>query len=300
MSLRLAYGTNGFADHRLPDALAVLADLGYDGVALTLDHQHLDPFAPDLARRTAAVSRLLERYGLGVAVETGARYVLDPRRKHEPTLVSAEGRDRRVGLLLRAVDVARDLGCDVVSLWSGVLPPGTTEAEGWDRLLTGLQQALPHAERAGVVLAVEPEPGMFVERLRDVVQLRRLMGDPATLGVTLDIGHLRCNEDAPPPVCVLQAGDLLAHVQIDDMRRGVHEHLELGDGEVEFPPVLAALEDIGYTGLVAVELPRHSHAAPIVAERSMAALRAALEVARAHRRVPPSSRRPPSDHLPTR
>ena len=50
MSLRFAYNTNGLAHHRLPDALAMLADCGYDGVALTLDVAHLDPFAPDLAR----------------------------------------------------------------------------------------------------------------------------------------------------------------------------------------------------------------------------------------------------------
>ena len=37
-ALRFGYGTNGFANHRLGDALAVLADLGYQGVALTLDH----------------------------------------------------------------------------------------------------------------------------------------------------------------------------------------------------------------------------------------------------------------------
>ena len=44
--LRFGYGTNGFSNHRLDDALAVIAELGYDGVALTLDHHHLDPFAP--------------------------------------------------------------------------------------------------------------------------------------------------------------------------------------------------------------------------------------------------------------
>ncbi len=44
--LRFGYGTNGLADLRLDDALGLLADLGYDGVGLTLDHMHLDPLAP--------------------------------------------------------------------------------------------------------------------------------------------------------------------------------------------------------------------------------------------------------------
>jgi L-ribulose-5-phosphate 3-epimerase len=39
--------------------------------------------------------------------------------------------------------------------------------------------------------------------------------------------------------------------------------------EIDFPPVLAALDATGYRGLVAVELPRHSHAAPAVAARSI-------------------------------
>ncbi|MFJ5557292.1 hypothetical protein ACIQCD_07655 [Streptomyces sp. NPDC093250] len=54
--LRFGYGTNGLADLRLDDALALLADLGYDGLGLTLDHMHLDPLAPAgraFARRAA-------------------------------------------------------------------------------------------------------------------------------------------------------------------------------------------------------------------------------------------------------
>src|SRR5690606_29370962 len=91
---RWGYGTNGLADLRLDDALALLADLGYDGVGLTLDHMHLDPLAPDLAARTRRVAHRLQELGLGVTVETGARYVLDPRRKHGPSLLDSDPEDR--------------------------------------------------------------------------------------------------------------------------------------------------------------------------------------------------------------
>ncbi|MGQ4420111.1 sugar phosphate isomerase/epimerase, partial [Streptomyces sp. SAS_269] len=94
--LRYGFGTNGFSNHRLEDAVTVIAELGYDGVALTLDHHHLDPFAPGLAARTTALARRLDGLGLSVVIETGARYLLDPWRKHEPTLIAAEGRERRV------------------------------------------------------------------------------------------------------------------------------------------------------------------------------------------------------------
>lgn len=75
---RFGYGTNGFGDHPLEDALAVLADLGYEGVGLTLDPRHLDPFADDLPHRLRRLAARLDRLGLAVVVETGGRYVLDP------------------------------------------------------------------------------------------------------------------------------------------------------------------------------------------------------------------------------
>ena len=47
------------------------------------------------------------------------------------------------------------------------------------------------------------------------------------------------------PECVRRALPYLVHVQIEDMRRGVHEHLEFGEGEIDFAPVLAALTATG-------------------------------------------------------
>jgi len=272
--MRFGYGTNGFTNHRLPEALAVIADLGYDGVALTLDTNHLDPFDGDLARRTAAVAADLDRLGLAVVIETGARYLLDPRRKHSPTLMDDDP-GPRLEYLRRAVQVGADLGAEAVSFWAGIGP-----ADAWDRLVDGCRQIVDVAARAGVTLGFEPEPGMLVNDIADWRRLHLDLGAPAHFGITLDIGHCRCLEPIPVPDCVTAVAGHLVNVQIDDMRRGVHEHLEFGTGEIDFPPVLRALDAAGYTGLVAVELPRHSHAAPDVAARSIDFLRKAAETGR--------------------
>ncbi|MFJ4717530.1 sugar phosphate isomerase/epimerase family protein [Streptomyces sp. NPDC088785] len=273
--LRLGYGTNGLTDLRLDDALALLADLGYDGVGLTLDHMHLDPFAPHLAARTARIAHRLADLGLEVTVETGARYVLDPRRKHGPTLLDADedARAARTALLVRAVRIAADLGAHAVHLFSGVTPPGTGADTAWKRLAASLGPVLDAAEAAGMPLAIEPEPGHLLGTLADFHHLRGLLGSPGVLGLTLDLGHCQCLEPEPPADCVRAAAPWLRHVQIEDMRRGVHEHLPFGDGEIDFPPVLEALDEIGYRGLTVVELPRHSHAGPELAARSVRFLR---------------------------
>jgi L-ribulose-5-phosphate 3-epimerase len=266
--MRLGYGTNGFANHRLPEALTVIAELGYDGVALTLDHNHLDPFGPGLRERTAEVGKLLAEHNLSVVIETGGRYVLDPYRKHEPTLLHTHGSERRIALLERAVDVAADLGADAVSFWSGTLPSDVSPELGWDRLVASCNQLVAYAADRGVRLGLEPEPGMLVDDLAGYLKLQAEVGSEA-LGLTLDIGHLVCNEPNPPATCIATGAPYLVNVQIDDMRRGVHEHLEFGTGEVDFAEVFEALHAIDYQGLVAVELPRHSHAAPTVARESI-------------------------------
>ena len=282
--LRLGYGLNGFTDHRLVDALDVVVGLGYDGVALTLDHAHLDPCGPGLAERVADVARLLRERELDVVVETGGRYVLDPWRKHHPTFVSDEA-DRRVELTATALRIAPELGAPVVSCWSGVLPDGVDERTGRERMDRAVERLLPVARETGTTLALEPEPGMVLERVADVTDLLDRFGRPEGLGLTVDVGHLVCTEDDGPGVVIRGAGQAVVNVQIDDMRRGVHEHLPFGEGEVDVPEALGALLDIGYGGLVHVELPRHTHAAPELARHGIERLRAALSDANTRRSV---------------
>ena len=53
------------------------------------------------------------------------------------------------------------------------------------------------------------------------------------------------------------------------MRRGIHDHLMFGEGEIDFVPVLRTLADIGYAGGLHVELSRHSHDAVETARRAL-------------------------------
>jgi len=267
--MKLGYNTNGLAFHRWPQALELLAETGYRSVAITLDHSCLDPFAGGLAAEVQRMQSVLERLRLSSVIETGARFLLDPRYKHEPTLLSrtqAE-RDRRIDFLKRSIDIAADLGSDAMSFWSGILREPIETDAAFERLEAGCREVLAHAERRNVRLAFEPEPGMFIESFAQFERLSKQM-DSELFGLTIDIGHVQCVEDGPIAGHLRQWGSRLFNVHIEDMCRGVHEHLRFGEGEIDFPPVIAALQEVGYAGGLHVELSRHSHMAPDVVRES--------------------------------
>ena len=278
MPLRYAYNTNGTAHHRLDDALAFVADAGYDGVALTLDVHHLDPFAPDLPGRARQLAARLRALGLGLVVETGARYLLDPRAKHEPTLVTADaaGRARRVDFLRRCLDVCAECEGETVSFWAGVPRPGVDRREAWRWLADGVAQVVALAAERGVAASLEPEPGMLVETAADYYHLRTLLGEPgAALRLALDTGHCLVTGDRDPADAVRATAADLGTVAVEDMRRGVHEHLPFGEGDMDTAAVLGALREIGCDRLVTVELSRDSHRAHDMVPRALAYLRRA-------------------------
>jgi sugar phosphate isomerase/epimerase len=283
---RLGYNTNGLAHHRPVEAVRLLAELGYEGVALTPDVGGLDPLDPDPAA-VAGVRAAAQDAGLALVVETGARFVLDPRRKHFPTLLeeAAPDRRRRLDFLRRMVDLALELGADTLSFWAGRAPGGETgDAHGaaahpalWERLAAGVAAVLEHARGSGVALAFEPEPGMFVERPAGFHALRERLGAQGEeLGLCLDVGHLLCTGDLPVGAAIRREAAALRLVHLDDIRGGVHEHRMFGEGDLDLSEVLGALLEVSFTGLAAVELSRDSHRGPAAAREALEHLRAAL------------------------
>jgi sugar phosphate isomerase/epimerase len=216
------------------------------------------------------VAALLKRHDLRCVVETGARFLLDPRRKHQPTLLDAEleGRKRRLNFLKAAGSFAVALGADALSFWSGTAAEGEPEEQLWERLVTGCQCLCRMGDFNGFRLAFEPEPGMFIDTMPKFEELHRRVNHPR-FGLTLDIGHLQCMGEMPSRPHIERWKEVLWNVHIEDMRRGVHDHLPFGEGEIDFAEVFGALRDVGYNGGLHVELSRHSHDAVETARRSL-------------------------------
>jgi len=268
----ILYNTNGFAFHRLDDVARLLAQTGYDGVALTPDVHHLDPLraSPTDVR---AFRDLCRDLGLRVVIETGARFVLDPSRKHRPSLLDApEEAARRLDFLRRCVDLAVELGAGVVSTWSGSAPDGLDPDARLDRLANGLRRLCEHAARSGVRIGFEPEPGMAVETVEGWDHVRDAVGHEA-LGLTLDVGHCLATREGDPARILRRHADEIVVLQVDDHRAGRHDHLMFGEGEVDWPSLGEAVRASGYAGPIEVELSRHSSDAPLVARRSLDFLR---------------------------
>ena len=270
----LGYNTNGFAHHRLTDAIDIIADLGYGGVALTPDVNHLDPDAAGFFEEAKAVAEQFRRRNQACVIETGARFILHPRIKHQPSLLSANlgDRNRRAGLLRTFLAAAVPLAVPVVSFWSGT--PTTDERPSvlMARLVEECQSLADFAADRGKRLAFEPEPGMFIDTMDKFAELHAKVNHPC-FGLTLDVGHLVCLGEVPVGDHIRRWKEWLWNVHLDDMRPGVHDHLRFGEGVVDFADVFAALKDIGFSGMASVELSRHSHDAVATARASLEFLR---------------------------
>src|SRR5262249_742607 len=146
--LLFGYNTNGFAHHRLEDALEILAELGYSSVALTLDHHALNPLdREEFARQLPGLGPFIEPLRRGAAIQTGARFLLDPGRKDQATLLTQARieRDKRFEFLCCAIGVARQLGIEVVSFWSGASLTDESRDALMTRLVDGCRTLADHA-----------------------------------------------------------------------------------------------------------------------------------------------------------
>ena len=256
MRHRIGFRTAGFARVSLDECLQTLAAIGYDGVEICLEHpdtrpENLTPAAcADIRSRAADL-------GLEIA---SVSYHAD-----------FEDEAQRAENQLRAIDLTPHFGTETLIINARKTVAGQAEAQ-LEQFADLLRETLvPRAEAAGVYLACEPEPGMFVNGTPEMVELMRLVGSPR-LGVNLDIGHAFLT-DVDLPASITELGDRILHVHFEDMPAGVHQHLVPGDGDMNLVEIVAALDAVGFGGYYAVDLFNIADAPEDWARRAYATMR---------------------------
>jgi sugar phosphate isomerase/epimerase len=268
----LGYNTNGFGSHSLDSAVDVIAGLGYCSIGLSVDYHALDPFVDDAKDRALRCREQLERCELLPVVETGARFLLDPWRKHRPNLMDSESaaRQRRVDFLLHCVQLVGWLGGKTLSLWSGAVSSEEPCELLDSRLMAGLQVVCDAAAEQGCIVAFEPEPGMHIQSMADYDRISAQFQHEA-FKLTLDLGHAHLTESSVEET-ILRYADRIANVHVEGMRRPHHDHLVPWDSGYDVRAALGVLRDTGYTGAATLELSRSGHDAVEIARRAYAFL----------------------------
>ncbi len=274
--IRLAFSSNAFKKNTLDEAIDAIAGIGYAGVEVMADVPHALPERMDGAAR-AAVREKIGAVGLRPS-NVNAFTLFACGDTYHPTWIEDDPaeRQRRVDHTIGAIELAATLGASTVSLQPGGPMIGTNWSRklAGERFAEGLSKVLPTAKKHGIVLAVEPEPGLFIQTADEYREFKRtFFAREDLVRMNCDIGHLFCVGEDPAAVIRSMADDI-AHVHLEDIGANrVHQHLTPGKGVIDFPGVFAALEEIDYAGWVTVELYPYETTAAGVAKRAMEHLR---------------------------
>ena len=165
--------------------------------------------------------------------------------------------------LVPVLAFAGDVGATVVTVHGNPPPP--------DRVGAAWLDALAHlntlASENNVLIGLETTANFATIRNQALPQV----------GVTLDIGHMYCNDRKPLEpfgsigAVVRDIGPALMHLHLHDVRDG-RDHVEIGTGEIDFPDLLAALQETGFERTLCLELNPQA-VTPEAMQRSLAAVR---------------------------
>lgn len=227
--------------------LPTLEEMGYDGVELPLfdpDAFALDEIQPRLAETTLACT-------ISTAMPSGIN------------LIDADQRSAGVAFLRRVIEQAAALGAQLIC---GPLaaPVGERRGRGyttteWASCVQALQEAGAIAADHGITLALEPLnrfETFIVNTVADGVRLMDEVDQPA-VGLLLDTFHMHI-EEKQSAAAIRHAARHLKHFHASENDRGV-----VGSGQVAWPSIFGALQDIQYDRWIVVE--SFGHAIPELA-----------------------------------
>jgi sugar phosphate isomerase/epimerase len=250
--LRIAFSTLAFTDRNLEQAISLGSSLGYAGVELRVIDGKLFDSSLSTADRTR-VKQSTTAAGLPI-VAVGSSVILtsaDP---------GAE--------LLRMLELTNAWESPFMRVYGGHLSEeADTRGKQMESAAKVLEEAIPVAERLGVVMLIETHDGFSASAV--AVELLTKV-ESKSVGAIWDSLHPHRMGESPAQV-YQNIGALTHHVHIKDGRRSATakngwQLVPLGEGEVPTQEILNLLVAGGYTGFLTVEWEKYWHPELQVAE----------------------------------
>lgn len=239
------------------EALLLAAASGADGIQLYATHGELAPESMDAAARRDFRSRTADA-GLKISAVCGDLGCGFANAALNPELI------RRSKLIM---ELAKELGTDIVTTHIGVVP-ADKKAERYAIMQDACGELARYADALGSHFAVETGP----ERSEVLKEFLDGLGSKG-VAVNFDPANLVMVAGERPETAVKNLGEYIVHTHAKDGRQifyrdpevifglkpddGIKqpsfEELPLGEGDVNFPQYLTALEATGYRGYLTVE-----------------------------------------------
>jgi sugar phosphate isomerase/epimerase len=247
MTMLLSHSTWGMPHVPIDVAVAHCAALGFDGLEMTV----IPGWATDAATLDTAARRrirtLYDDHRLALCGLSGNTPLLvDDPAQHAANMT------RLRGYLDLAAELQHPGERLTVTTTSGGAPEDWESAK--DLLVERFGQLADHAQQAGVIVGMEPHVGAALHLPEQVLWLLEQINSPA-LTIHFDISHFNVQGMAMEPV-IAQLAPYSAHTHVKD-ERGIapdHEFLIPGEGEMDYPRYLRAMDAAGYTGHIVVEI----------------------------------------------
>src|SRR5262245_9878874 len=201
--MKLAFSTNAYLKFSFAEAVARLAKIGYAGIEIMADVPHAWP-AYLLDEQKKAIRDNLGANKLAISNINAfmMNAINDRRQKYwHPSWIEPDVNYRaiRVDHTIRALSLAKELGApNITTEPGGPVAKGEPWAAALKLFVEELKPVIAHAEKVGVPLLIEPEPGLLIETAEQFEELMKHLDSPA-VGLNFDIGHSYCVDDEPAP-----------------------------------------------------------------------------------------------------
>jgi sugar phosphate isomerase/epimerase len=254
---------------------ALAATLGYDALEVAPFTLAVDPLALN-ETEAREFARIAQDHGLAIS---GLHWLLVAPAGLSMVSADVALRRRTADALVHLVGLCAAMGGRYLvhgSPKQRSVPAGETHAVALDRARECLARAASAAQAHGVTYCLEPLARAETDLINTVAEAVAMVDDIASPAFKTMIDCSAAGQAEAEPVADLirrwWPTGKLAHVQVNDPNRQGP-----GQGAMSFAPILAALHDVGYAGVLAVEPFDYRPDGPGCAARAIGYLRGLLE-----------------------